>query len=80
MRGDQVFRHVDVTAGKGLDETGDVIASLHRERGQLQTGNPTLRSSMPSLELPARGSKQQESVGNRTHSRLPHGTGDRFEE
>ena len=39
---DQVVDDVAVVAGEAGDEPGDVVAALHRERGQLQRGDPAL--------------------------------------
>jgi len=36
----QIVQHEMVAAGEGLDEAGGVLMSLHRERGQLQAGDP----------------------------------------
>ena len=36
----QIIEHKAVTAGKSLDKTGGVGASLHGEGGQLQPGDP----------------------------------------
>lgn len=37
---DQIVQHEMVAAGEGLDEVGGVLVTLHRNRGQLQSGNP----------------------------------------
>ena len=39
---DQVVDDVAVVPGEPGDEAGDVVPSLHRERGQLQRGDPAL--------------------------------------
>ena len=39
---DQVVDDVAVVAGEAGDEAGDVVAPLHRERRQLQRGDPAL--------------------------------------
>ena len=36
----QVIHDIAVIAGEGLDEPGNIVLTLHRKRGQLQTGNP----------------------------------------
>ena len=37
---DQIVHDVAVVAGESPDEPGNVLVALHRERGQLQAGNP----------------------------------------
>ena len=37
---DQIVQHETVSAGEGPDEPGGVLSPLHRERGQLQAGDP----------------------------------------
>src|SRR3954451_9778516 len=39
---DQVVDDVTVIPGEACDEAGHVVASLHRERGQLERGDPAL--------------------------------------
>ena len=37
---DQIVHDVAVVSGECLDEPGNILVSLHRQRGQLQAGNP----------------------------------------
>ena len=39
---DQVVDDVAVVAGEAGDEAGDVVAALHRQRRQLEGGDPAL--------------------------------------
>ena len=39
---DQIVQHEMVTAGERFDEAGGVFLPLHRNRSQLQAGDPTL--------------------------------------
>ena len=43
---DQVVDDVPVVAGDAGHEAGDVVAPLHRQRGQLERGNPALGASL----------------------------------
>ena len=43
---DQVVDDVPVVAGEAGDEAGDVGSSLHRQRRQLQRGDPPLRATL----------------------------------
>ena len=39
---DEIVDDVPVVAGEAGDEAGDVVAALHRQRRQLQCGDPAL--------------------------------------
>src|SRR5215211_7680642 len=47
----QIVQHKLVGARKGLDETSNVLIPLHGERGQLQAGDPALRTRLQDCKL-----------------------------
>ncbi len=40
-----------VTAGERLDKAGNILASLHRNGSQLQTGNPTFGTGFQRVDV-----------------------------
>ena len=49
---DQVVDDVAVIAGEAGDEAGDVVSTLHRERRQLERGDPALGASLQRGHVP----------------------------
>ena len=47
----QVVDDVAVVAGEPRDEAGDVVAALHRQRRQLQRGDPALGAVLQRLDV-----------------------------
>jgi hypothetical protein len=45
---DQILCHIDMAAGEGFDKLSDIAASLHRDRGKLQAGDPTFGAGFKS--------------------------------
>src|ERR671911_1256549 len=43
---DQIVKHEMMAAGEGFYEAGGVLMSPHRDRGQLQAGDPTFGSTI----------------------------------
>ena len=53
---DEVVDDVPVVAGEAGDEAGDVVAALHRQRRQLQRGDPALGAPLQRCRCPRRSS------------------------
>ena len=51
---DQVVDDVAVVPGEARDEAGDVVPSLHRERRQLERGDPALGAPLQRCDVLAR--------------------------
>ena len=51
---DQVVHDVAVVAGEAGDEAGDVVSSLHRQRCQLERGDPAFGASLQSGDVGGR--------------------------
>ena len=64
----QIAHDVPVAARERLDETGDVVAALHGERGDLQAGDPALGARFQRLDLVRR--KDQSHGPGKKNARL----------
>src|SRR5579859_6682068 len=51
---DQVVHDVAVVTGKAADELRDIVSPLHRERGQLECGDPAFGPRFQNGELACR--------------------------
>jgi hypothetical protein len=58
---DEVVDDVAVIPGEPGDEAGDVVSSLHRQRGQLERGDPAFGASLQGRDV-VRGQLQPGDV------------------